>query len=467
MQADTTTTFEGPVRIFVPTGSLGAGAREEEIREAIARGAHAIATDAGSTDSGAAYLALGISKNNRGSVKRDLTLLMKAAAEARIPLIVGSSGQAGGDANVDWTKAIAIEVAAELNLKPKIAVIYCEQDKASLKAQNAAGKIHALPPLGALDDATIDACDHIVAVMGPEPYIEALKAGADIILGGRTTDTAVLASYALMKGAPAGASWHAAKVAECGAQCTVNPTAAAGVLICIDKEGFEVQTLVPANHCDPHSVSAHMLYENSNPFLLTEPGGVLDVTDADYKSIDERRVRVTGSVWKPQPYTLKLEGAGRGRYQTLMLIGIQDPNILSRIDEFHDKMLTALYERTRKTIGPAAGDFHISLRMYGWNAVSGDKPPPGTPAPREIGVLFVATADTQEMATQIAKACNPYFFHFPIDLEKELPSHGFAFSPADIERGPVYEFKLNHVVELDDPMKLVRMQWVDLGQERK
>jgi hypothetical protein len=25
-----------------------------------------------------------------------------------------------------------------------------------------------------LDDATIDACDHIVAVMGPEPYIEAL-----------------------------------------------------------------------------------------------------------------------------------------------------------------------------------------------------------------------------------------------------------------------------------------------------
>lgn len=467
MQANTTTAFEGPVRIFVPTGSLGAGAREEEIREAIARGAHAIATDAGSTDSGAAYLALGISKNNRGSVKRDLTLLMKAAAEARIPLIVGSSGQAGGDANVDWTKQIAIEVASELNLKPRIAVIYCEQDKASLKAQNAAGKIHALPPLGALDDGTIDACDHIVAVMGPEPYIEALKSGADIILGGRTTDTAVLACYALMKGAPAGASWHAAKVAECGAQCTVNPTAASGVLISIDKEGFEVQTLVPANRCDPHSVSAHMLYENSNPFLLTEPGGVLDVTDADYKSIDERCVRVTGSVWRAQPYTQKLEGAGRGRYQTLMLIGIQDPNILARVDEFHDKMLAALYERARKTIGPAAGDFHISLRMYGWNAVSGDKPPPGTPAPREIGVLFVATADTQEMATQIAKACNPYFFHFPIELAKELPSYGFAFSPADIERGPVYEFKLNHVVEVEDPMTLVRTQWVDLRQERK
>jgi hypothetical protein len=445
----------------VPTGSLGAGAREEEIREAIARGAHAIATDAGSTDSGAAYLALGISKNNRGSVKRDLTLLMKAAAQARIPLIVGSCGQAGGDANVDWTKDIALEVAAELDLQPRIAVLYCEQNKEALKASNAAGKIRALPPLGTLDNATIDACDHIVAVMGPEPYIAALNAGADIVLGGRTTDTAVLASYALMKGAPAGAAWHAAKVAECGAQCTVNPTAAAGVLISIDQDGSEVQTLAPANHCTPHSVSAHMLYENSNPFLLTEPGGVLDVTDADYTAVDERRVRVTGSVWKPQPYTMKLEGAGRGRYQTLMLIGIQDPDITARVDEFHDKMLAALYERTRKTIGPGAGDFHISLRMYGWNAVSGDKPPPGTPAPREIGVLFVATADTQELATQIAKACNPYFFHFPLDLDKELPSHGFAFSPADIERGPVYEFKLNHVIELEDPLALVRTCWIE------
>lgn len=454
-------TFDEPVRIFVPTGSLGAGAREEEIREAIARGANAIATDAGSTDSGAAYLALGISKNNRGSVKRDLTLLMKAAAQARIPLIVGSCGQAGGDANVDWTKQIALEVAAELDLKPRIAVLYCEQSKEMLKAKNAAGNISALPPLGTLDNATIDACDHIVAVMGPEPYIAALNAGADIVLGGRTTDTAVLASYALMKGAPAGAAWHAAKVAECGAQCTVNPTAAAGVLISIDKDGFEVQTLAPANHCSPHSVSAHMLYENSDPFLLTEPGGVLDVTDANYTSVDERCVRVTGSVWKPQPYTMKLEGAGRGRYQTLMLIGIQDPDILARVDEFHDKMLAALYERARKTIGPAAGDFHISLRMYGWNAVSGDKPPPGTPAPREVGVLFVATADTQEMATQIAKACNPYFFHFPLDLDKELPSHGFAFSPADIERGPVYEFKLNHVIEVEDPLALVRTEWID------
>jgi hypothetical protein len=457
--------FEGPIKIIVPVGSLGAGAVEEEVRRGVALGARAIATDAGSTDSGAAYLALGMSKNNRGSVKRDLTILMKAGAEAGIPVIVGTSGQAGGDKNVDWTRDIAVEVARELGISPRIALLYSEQDKAVLKVKNAAGKITPLTPLGALDDATIDSCDHIVAALGPEPYMAALAAGADVILGGRTTDTAVIASFALLHGAPAGPSWHAGKVSECGSQCAVHRDRGAGVLISIDKDGFLVEPLAVSNVCDPHSVSAHMLYENSDPFLLTEPGGVLNVTDALYTPVDDRTVRVTGSVWEPKPYTMKLEGAAGGRYQTLMLIGIQDPDVLGRIDEFHDKMLLALYERARRSTGLSDADFHISLRMYGWNAVSGDKPPVGTPVPREIGVLFVATAETQELATQIAKACNAYFFHYPITLDKELPSYGFAFTPADVERGQVYEFKLNHVVHVDDPMELVRTVWVDLRKE--
>ncbi|MBO9560427.1 MAG: acyclic terpene utilization AtuA family protein [Caulobacter sp.] len=456
---------DGPIKILVPTGSLGAGAVEAEVAYGIAQGARAIATDAGSTDSGAAYLALGVSKNNRGSVKRDLTILMKASAQAGIPLIIGTSGQAGGDRNVDWTRDIVLEVARELRISPKIALLYSEQDKADLKARNAAGKIRPLPPLGPLDDATIDACEHIVAAMGPEPYMAALQGGADIILGGRTTDTAVIACFALLHGAPSGPSWHAAKIAECGAQATVVRNKGAGVLISIGDDGFEVEPLSLDNWCDPESVSAHMLYENSDPFRLTEPGGVLDVSRSVYAQADKRSVKVTGSVWEPKPYTLKLEGAAASRFQTIMLIGIQDPDVLANIDTFHDNLLEALNQRVHATIGPAAGDFHISLRLYGWNAVSGDKPPEGTPPPREVGVLFVATADTQEMASQIAKACNPYFFHYPLFMDRELPSYGFAFTPADIDRGPVFEFKLNHVVEVDDPLELVRTVWIDLRNE--
>jgi hypothetical protein len=46
-----------------------------------------------------------------------------------------------------------------------------------------------------------------------------------------------------------------------------------------------------------------------------------------------------------------------------------------------------------------------------------------------------------------------------------MPSYGFSFTPADIARGQVFEFKLNHVVELDDPLELVRVKWIDLSGE--
>lgn len=456
--------FVGPIKVLVPCGSLGAGVRESEIAYGIAQGAHVIASDAGSTDSGAAYLALGKSKNSRGAVRRDLEILMKAQAEHGIPIIIGTSGQAGGDLNLEWTREIVAEVAAELGMAPKVALIHCEQDKATIKRLNADGRIHPLPPLGPLEDAVVDQCEHIVAALGVEHFIAALDGGADIILGGRSTDTAVLACYPIWKGAPWGPAWHAGKTGECGVQCSVNPISGSGVMLTVNADGFEVAPLSDDNRCSVHSVSAHMLYENTDPFRLAEPGGVLDVTRARYTQKDERTVSVTGSEWEPGPYSMKLEGASAGQYQTMMLVGIRDPEVLNDIENFHDKLLATLYDRTRKSFPPEAlGEFHISLRMYGWNGIDGKPVPPGTPPPPEIGMIFVATADTQELANAIAHACNPYFFHFPNVMNKEIPSYGFMLSPADVPCGRVYEFRLNHIVALDDPFELVRIEYVDLG----
>ena len=47
-------------------------------------------------------------------------------------------------------------------------------------------------------------------------------------------------------------------------------------------------------------------------------------------------------------------------------------------------------------------------------------------------------------------------------LTKELPSYAFPFSPAEIERGQVFEFFLNHVVEVTSPDELVRTRWVEV-----
>jgi Acyclic terpene utilisation family protein AtuA len=447
--------------VVVPTGALGSGVRAADVRRGIALGAHAIAADAGSTDSGPYYLATGISKYSREAVANDLRVLMKIRDEAGIPLLLGSCGTSGCDAAVDWTLAIALDVARELGQSPRIAVLYSEQPAGRIKALNARGAVAPLEPSGPLTDEAVDSCTHIVAVMGPEPYIAALEAGADVVLGGRTTDTAVLAAVPLMRGAGTGPAWHAGKVAECGGQCTVDPTDG-GVVIRVGADEFAVEPLSTRNRCDPHSVSAHMLYENSDPFRLVEPGGVLEVRDADYRQVDERIVRVSGSRFAPAPYTMKLEGAGAGPFQTIMFIGIADPAVVAAIDVFLDHLSAALDDRVRATLGAEAGDFDISLRAYGWNAVLGQPPRAGTPPPPEVGIMFVATAATQALATRIAKACNAHFFHFPLRRDVELPSYAFPFSPAEIERGQVFEFRLNHVIRSDDPAAFVRTRWVEV-----
>lgn len=453
------------VRIYVPQGSLGTGLFADEVDHAMAWGPQAMALDAGSTDAGAAYLAKGVSKNDRGSVKRDLELLMAAQQKAGIPILIGTAAQAGGDENVNWTRDIVLEIAREKGYAPKVALLYSEQSPQVIKQKLADGKVANLPPLGDLDDATIDSCLHIVALMGPEPYFAALDAGADLIIGGRTSDPAVIAAFALWKGAPAGPSWHAGKIAECGGQSTTANTGQRGLLIEIHKDGFDAQPPHPNFKANVEGISAHLLYENKSPWRLTEPGGELDVTACEYVQLTDNTVRVTGSVWNPKPYTMKIEGASAGQFQTLLIVGIADPQVLAEPEVFHDHMLMRLKERVKSAIGLDESEFTISLRMYGYNGLSGRTPPPGS-KPLEIGLMGVFTAKTQALANEIAKACNPYFFHMPIRLGIELPSYGWAFTPAELDRGPVYQFVLNHVVSVDDPLELVRTTFIDVAAQQ-
>jgi hypothetical protein len=454
------------VKVYVPQGSLGVGMFPEEIGYALARNPDVIALDAGSTDSGAAYLAKGVSKNDRGSVKRDLELFMAAQRTAGVPILIGTAGQAGGDRNVDWTRDIVLEIAREKDYTPKVAVLYSEQSPKLVKQKLGEGKIANLPPLGDLDEETIDSCLHIVALMGPEPYFAALEAGADIIIGGRASDPAVIAAFPLWKGAPAGPSWHAGKIAECGGQATSANTGQRGVFLEIHADGFDVEPVDPDFTATVESISGHLLYENKNPWKLTEPGGELDVTACEYVQLTPTKVRVTGSTFTSKPYTMKLEGASGNLFQTIMIVGIADPDVLADPQTFHDKMLTTLTQRATSATGLDESEFHISVRMYGWNGVSGMVPPAGS-VPLEIGMMGVITAKSQALASEIAKACNPYFFHMPIRMGMELPSYGWAFTPGDIDRGAVYQFELNHVVSVDDPLELVRMELIDFSEEQE
>lgn len=134
--------------ILVPTGALGAGIQEAHVRFGLDAGVHAIACDAGSTDSGPYYLSTGRSKYSRAAVKADLRILMRAQADANIPLLIGSCGTSGADDAVTWTQAIALEIAQEEGLHPTIATLFSEMDRQVVLERAADRRIDPLAPLG-------------------------------------------------------------------------------------------------------------------------------------------------------------------------------------------------------------------------------------------------------------------------------------------------------------------------------
>lgn len=73
-------------------------------------------------------------------------------------------------------------------------------------------------------------------------------------------------------------------------------------------------------------------------------------------------------------------------------------------------------------------------------------------------MLLVRAAD-QTTATAVAKIANPLMLHLPAADMPYLPSLAFPTSPAETERGPVYEFALNHVVDSETPTTMFRTEF--------
>ena len=446
-------------RVLIPSGALGLDYDRAALSRGVAMKPDLIAIDGGSTDSGPSYLGRGVSKYARSSTKIEWKGLIEAARAAGCPLVMGTAGTCGTDTTVDWLVGITRECLAELGITAKIATLKCQQPVTRIADAFDAGAVTPLSAAPEIDRATIESCTNIVALAGAEQIAAALATGADIVIAGRTTDTATIAALPLTRGDHAGAAWHGAKIGECGALCATNPQS--GVLMVdFDATGFTVHPLADGAKATPRTVLAHMLYENSDPFILYEPGGYLDVTGAQYEALDDTRVRVQGSEWHEGPYAVKLEGARIAGYQTLLMATLRDRHYVNHAREWIADILKKHAAKVEARMGLTQDDYTCELRLVGVNSTLGALETGGT-SPNEVGVTCVVTAGDQQIANEIGKLMNPYLLHHPLTREEEQPTFAFPFSPAEIDRGAVYEFCLHHVLALDDPMEAFRLEVLD------
>ncbi len=458
------------VRVLIPSGALGISIDPAALETGLTMAPDIIAIDGGSTDSGPFYLGTGTCKYARASIEREWAMLMRARARLGVPLLIGTAGTCGVDAMVDWMLEITAKIAAEdpagVGAALKVATLKSSQSPATLAEQFSHGGISALEGAPDIEAADFAGCSQAVALAGAEQIQAALETGADIIIAGRATDTAVIAALPLARGCHAGGAWHGAKIGECGALATDNPGSGA-ILIEFDAAGFTVQPTGAGVQATPHTVSAHMLYENADPFVLHEPGGHLDVTGARYTALDARRVRVEGSVWvATDAYTVKLEGARQAGFQTVSLVMVRDPHYVAHIKVWVEALEAAFRAREASNV---AGDFELEFRLMGQDATLGALETQvmgiegGTDGVHEVGVMAIITASTQVQARDIARLLNPYLLHFPLTENEPMPTFAFAFSPPEMDRGALYEFQLNHVLRLADPMAAFVLETHEIG----
>jgi hypothetical protein len=287
--------------------------------------------------------------------------------------------------------------------------------------------------------------------------------GADVVIAGRSCDTSMFGAVPLMRGYDKGLAMHMAKLIECASACA-DPGGRDASMGTIGDGYFVVESMRPGLRCTPVSVAAHALYEQSNPFQLEEPGGIIDLTGSRYEQIDDRRVRVTGSLWKPTArYYVKLEGARHTGYRYIAMGGIRDPRMIAATDSVADETRRIVARTFAGSIDPS--DYNLNFRIYGKDAVLGAlEPTPTLADAREIFVLIDVVGRTEAIAKSVCGVAKQFFLHlrYPGIL---CTSGNIAhpFSPDVMSAGPVYEFNVYHLMPVADPCSLFPIELRMIG----
>ncbi|WP_428534664.1 acyclic terpene utilization AtuA family protein [Rhodopila sp.] len=440
------------IRLLSTSAILGYGFPEASLRAGMERRLHVIGVDGGSVDPGPHYLGAGKPFCSPIAIRRDLRLMLNAAVEAGIPLLIGTCDGSGGAPHLAMVAEMARDIARQDELHFKLALIEAEQDKHSVKRRVAEGRVKPLAQQPALTDQTIERSTRIVAMMGPEPFTRALDAGAGVVLAGRASDPASWAAAAVRAGLPAAPAWYAGKMLECGATPSI-PKGHDCLFVTVRQDHVECEPTNPARRCTPLSIANHSLHENSSPVHHVEPGGMLDTSECRFDAVSDRAVRISGMRWNPaERYTVKLEGVELAGYRSICVCGTRDPLLIGRIDDFIASVRDEVAMKAA-AFGASAESYQLGIRIYGRDGVMAAREPLRGAVPHELGfVLEVVSQHSQEMASAVLGMARTNMLHtdFPGRLCRE-GNMAFPFSPSDIEVGPVYRFSIYHVAELDNP----------------
>ena len=234
------------------------------------------------------------------------------------------------------------------------------------------------------------------AYIGAFPLAEALETGADVVIAGRSTDTALtLAPMVQRFGWKAddfdklAAGTIAGHIVECGAQSTggncqvdwqtIPDMANIGYpIVEAEPDGSFTITKHPGTggRVNSHVVKEQLLYELGDPENYITPDCVADFTSIRLEDSGPERVRVSAIRGRPRPPSLKLSISYTAGWKAIGTLVYSWPHALAKARAAD----TIVRERVRR-LGLAFDEIHTEY--FGVNACLGPAAP-ANPDPPEV-----------------------------------------------------------------------------------
>jgi len=450
------------LRILSPNGHLGfAPTKEESFWLGSETKPDFYCCDSGSDDIGPSPLGLDTCASPYEWQKHDLELMLIASRKQGVPMIIGSAGDTGTKSRVDMYVNIIRGLAEEHKFtRFNLAYFYSDVDKEYLREKMRRGTaIEGLDGRMDLTEEDLEKTDRIVAMAGVHPYIKALDMGADVIIGGRSSDSVIFAAPAIRAGFPEALSYYLGKVLECASFCAEPYAAKESVIGTISDEDVKVTAMHPAQRCTIASVAGHAMYERSNPYFEYVAGGMLDMTDCIYEQYDEKTTRITGPKFVPVQgkVKVKLEGSGKVGERFIGIAGVRDPYTITNIDKVIDWARSQVEERF------PSKEYQLYYKIFGKNGVMGDLEPVKEIRSHELCIVVEGIAPTKEMAEEITMIGTRQIFYARLPEVKGTAGTAAFFIDEVLPASAAYTWTINHVVSVDDPMELCELHLIEIG----
>jgi hypothetical protein len=263
------------------------------------------------------------------------------------------------------------------------------------------------------------------AYIGAFPLAEALATGADVVIAGRSTDTALaLAPMIHRYGWKAdeydklAAGTIAGHIIECGAQCTggncqvdwqniANMASIGYPIVEAEPDGSFTVTKHPSagGRVSSHVVKEQLLYELGDPKNYITPDCIADFTSIKLTDTGPDRVRVSGIKGGPRPPSLKLSIAYTNGWKAIGTLVYSWPQALEKA-----RAADAIVRARLDALGLHFDE--VYTEFFGVDACLGPAAPPN-PDPPEVQVRIGVRGADKKAVDRFTRELIPLVLNGP------------------------------------------------------